>query len=72
VLAYAWSANGSETGTLSVQGEERDTFQATSFSGSGPWVALGPSRVMVTDAALKLAADGDLRIGGVELRLLDE
>jgi hypothetical protein len=72
LLAYAWSANGSETGTLSVQDEERDTFHATSFAGGSPWVALGPYRVTVTDGALKLAADGDLRIGGVELRLLDE
>jgi hypothetical protein len=58
--------HGSETGTLSVQGEERD------FAGGGPWVALGHSRVIVTDGALKLEADGDLRVGGVELRLLDE
>jgi hypothetical protein len=72
LLAYAWSANGSETGTLSVQGEERDTFHARSFAGASPWAALGPYRVSVTDGALTLAADGDLRIGGVELRLLDE
>lgn len=72
LLAYAWSANGPETGTLSVQGEERDTFHATSFAGGSPWVALGPYRVSVTDGSLKLEADGDLRVGGLELRLLDE
>ena len=31
-----------------------------------------PSNAAHHDGALKLAADGDLRIGGVELRLLDE
>jgi len=72
LLAYAWSANGSEQGTLTVQGEERDTFQATSFAGGGPWVALGPYRVTVTDGQIELAAKGDLRIGGLELRVLDE
>lgn len=72
LLAYAWSANGSETGTLSVQGEERDVFQATSYAGGSPWVALGPYRVEVSDGALTLAGDGDLRLGGIELRLLDE
>jgi hypothetical protein len=72
LLAYAWSADGAETGTLSVQDEERDAFRATSFAGGGPWVALGPYRVTVSDGKLKLAAKGDLRIGGIELRLLDE
>ena len=72
LIAYAWSADGAETGTLSVQDEERDTFHATSFAGGGPWVPLGPYRLQVTDGKLKLAANGDLRIGGIELRLLDE
>ena len=72
LVAYAWSANGPETGTLSVQGEERDTFHATSFAGGSPWAGLGPYRVSVTDGTLKFAVDGDLRLGGFELRLLDE
>jgi hypothetical protein len=72
LLAYAWSADGAETGTLKVQDEARDTFHATSFAGGGPWVALGPYRVEVTNGKLKLAAAGDLRLGGFELRLLDE
>ena len=72
LVAYAWSADGGETGTLVVQGEERDTFRAQSFAGGGPWVPLGPYRVSVTDGALKLAAKGDLRVGGIELRTLDE
>ncbi len=72
LLAYAWSADGAETGTLKVQDTDRDTFHARSFAGGGPWVALGPYRVAVANRELKLAARGDLRIGGIELRLLDE
>jgi hypothetical protein len=72
LLAYAWSADGAETGTLKVQDTERDAFHAISFAGGGPWVALGPYRVTVANGQLKLGAKGDLRIGGIELRLLDE
>jgi hypothetical protein len=72
LLAYVWSEDGAETGTLKVQDTVLDTFQATSFAGGGPWVALGPYRVTVANAQLKLAAVGDLRVGGIELRVLDE
>jgi hypothetical protein len=72
VLVYAWSADGGDTGTLSINGEERDRFHAQSFQGGSPWVALGPYRLGVTDGKLLLAAEGKLRLGGLELRLLDE
>jgi hypothetical protein len=72
LLAYAWSADGAETGSFKAQGETLDAFHATSFAGGGPWVALGPYRVTVSDGQLKLGAQGDLRLGGIELRLLDE
>ena len=72
LLVDVWSADGAETGTLKVQDQTLDTFQATSFAGGGPWVPLGPYRITVTNGQLKLAALGDLRVGGIELRLLDE
>ena len=72
LLAYVWSADGAEVGTLKVQGEALDAFHATSFAGGGPWVALGPYRVTISDGQLKLGAQGDPRLGGIELRLFDE
>jgi hypothetical protein len=72
LLAYAWSAAGSETGTLQVQGTDRDTFHATSFAGGSPWVALGPYRITIDKGQLTLAAKNDLRLGGFELRTIDE
>lgn len=72
LLVYAWTAQGAETGTLKVQDQTLDTFHATSFEGGGPWVGMGPYRVVVANGQLKLAAAGDLRVGGMELRLLDE
>jgi hypothetical protein len=35
-------------------------------------VPLGPFRVKVSNGQLKLAPDGDVRVGGIEFRLLDE
>ena len=72
LLVYTWSADGAETGTLKVQDQTLDTFHATSFAGGGPWVPLGPYRITVANGQLKLGAVDDLRIGGIELRLLDE
>lgn len=72
LVAYAWSADGAETGTLTAQDQDLDAFRAQSFAGGGPWVPLGPYRVSVTNGELKLGAQGDLRIGGFELRTLDE
>jgi len=72
LVVYVWSANGAETGTLKVQDQTLDTFQATSFAGGGPWVGLGPYRITLASGQLKLASVGDLRVGGIELRLLDE
>jgi hypothetical protein len=72
LLVYVWSAGGGETGTLTIDGDPRDVFRAQSFNGGGPWVALGPYRVEVEQAALQLGATGTLRVGGFELRLLDE
>jgi hypothetical protein len=72
LLAYAWSAAGSETGRLTLQGIDRDRFHATSWNGASPWVALGPYRITIDDGQLTLGATDDLRLGGFELRLLDE
>lgn len=69
---YAWSATGGETGTLRVNDVALDRFRAQSFQGGSPWVAMGPYRVTVDDGALKLGAEGVLRVGGFELRTLDE
>lgn len=72
LIVYAWSASGSETGTLRVQGEDVDRFRCLSFEGGGPWAPLGPYRVAVDDGQLTLGAQGILRVGGFELRRLDE
>jgi hypothetical protein len=72
LVAYTWSADGGELGTLQAQGQDLDAFHAQSFAGGGPWVALGPYRVSVTDGKLQLGGKGDLRVGGFELRTLDE
>ncbi|HVY29168.1 MAG TPA: hypothetical protein VHB79_21565 [Polyangiaceae bacterium] len=72
LVAYAWSADGGEAGTLSAQDQDLDAFRAQSFAGGGPWVPLGPYRVSITSGELKLGANGDLRVGGFELRTLDE
>lgn len=72
LIAYAWSADGGETGTLTAQDQDLDAFRAQSFAGGGPWVPLGPYRVTISNGELKLGAKGDLRIGGFELRALDE
>lgn len=72
LVAYTWSADGGETGTLQAQGQDLDAFHAQSFAGGGPWVPLGPYRVSVTNGTLELGGKGDLRVGGFELRTLDE
>jgi hypothetical protein len=72
LLAYVWSADGSEDGALVIDGVEHDWFQATSHQGAGPWVALGPYRITVDDGGIEIGATGTLRAGGLELRLLDE
>lgn len=71
-LVYVWSADAGDTGTLSLDDQERDRFHAQSFQGGSPWVALGPYRIDVTTGTLRLAAQGTLRVGGLELRLRDE
>jgi hypothetical protein len=72
LLVYAWSASGGEIGTLRLLGETKDRFHAQSSEGGGPWVALGPYRISVDDGMLELGAQGILRVGGFELRKLDE
>jgi hypothetical protein len=72
LLVYVWSADGGEQGALVLDGVERDQFQATSYQGGGPWVALGPYRITIDDGAIEIGATGSLRVGGLELRLLDE
>jgi hypothetical protein len=72
LLVYVWSADGGDTGTLSLNDEQRDRFHAQSFQGGSPWVPLGPYRIEITDGMLRLASQGQLRLGGLEFRLLDE
>jgi hypothetical protein len=70
---YVWAADGTQTGTLQVQGRDLDTFRSfAADDGAAPWAALGPYRVTVADEQLSLGARGVLRIGGFELRYLDE
>ena len=72
LIIYVWLADTGDTGTLRLDEHERDRFHAQSFQGGSPWVALGPYRIDVTTGTLRLAAQGTLRVGGLELRLLDE
>jgi hypothetical protein len=72
LVAYAWSEDGSETGTLYAQEKRLDAFRCQSFAGGSPWAALGPYRITVADGELKFRSEGVVRVGGFELRRLDE
>jgi hypothetical protein len=72
LIAYVWSEAGSETGTLFAQAQKLDTFRCQSFEGGSPWAPLGPYRITVDDGELELSSEGVVRVGGFELRRLDE
>jgi hypothetical protein len=69
---FVWSgATGAETGTLVLEGTNRETFKSDTVDNGRSWAALGPHLVTVADGTLNIGVAGAgslLRVSGLELR----
>ena len=65
---YLISADGTNQGDLTVQGDDVVTFAAGKINGFAAWARVGPYRITVKDGGLDFgSASGALRLAGAEL-----